>query len=325
MGRGSASGIRCVRRAFALATCSLLTACTVLPSDGSSREPRILDARNGRFVSERELVDALATARYRLLGEVHDNPAHHEIRARLIRRMAAHGARPAVVFEQFDIEHDAALRAAQADGADADRLAEAGQLDRKSWRWPLHEPVVSAALSSRLPIRAGNLSRAQLRGDVQALSADTAGIWHARLHGARWSAAQAATLDADIVESHCGMLPRTIVPRLALAQRMRDAAMAQALVDAASADGAILIAGNGHVRADVGVPVYLHAPALRDAAARSISIGFVEVRPDERHADSVRELVADHPGLDYLWLTDAVAREDPCAGIVAPASTPAPK
>jgi len=279
-----------------------------------ARQPRIWDVRAERFVSERLLVADLAAARYRLLGEVHDNPWHHDIRARLIIAIAATGARPAVVFEQFDLDRDEALLAAQAARADAEQLAEAGRLDRKSWAWPLHKPILEAALSMRLPVRAGNLSRAQLRGDLRAaVVQDTNAIWYVRLHAARWTGAHAMVLRAEIIESHCGKLPEAIVPRLVLAQRVRDATLAQALVSAATADGAVLIAGNGHVRADIAVPVYLNVAGLPDADARSVSVGFIEVRPDdERAGDFPRQLVADHRGFDYVWLTPPVARDEPC-------------
>jgi len=282
-----------------------------------SAAPRIWDVRAGRFVSERELVADLATARFRLLGEMHDNPAHHDIRARLIMAIAATGVAPAVVFEQFDIDNDDALVAAQTDDADAERIADAGKLDRKSWEWPLHKPLIAAALASRLPIRAGNLPRSALRGDlVTAAKTDTGAIWFARLNGARWGDAQAAEMRADIVESHCRKLPESAVPRLVLAQRMRDATMAQALVNAATAGGAILIAGNGHVRTDLGVTPYLAAPALPDSRSRVVSVGLIEVAAqDDRAAEFPRAIVAEHPGFDYLWFTPRVSRDDPCQRI----------
>ena len=311
-------GVGCAICVFIAAA---LTACSLQPRGAPSEtSSRIWDVRAGRFIGAPALIADLAAARYRLLGEVHDNPAHHAIRARLITDIAARGVHPTVVFEQFDLDHDAALQAAQAAGNDAERLAAAGRLDRKGWRWPLHKPIVEAALAMYLPVRAGNLSRAELR--AQAIPGDAAGAnaaWRVRLIAARWSEAQARALRADIVESHCGMLPETVVPRLVLAQRERDAAMAQALVDDATRDGAILIAGNGHVRADLGVPVYLHAPGLPGADARSLSVGLVEVDPDDEHAsDFPRQIVAKYPGFDYVWFTRRVARPDPCAAIQMP-------
>lgn len=278
--------------------------------------PMLWDVRSKRAVAESELLDALAAARYRLLGEVHDNPLHHAARAELIAGLAARGLRPAVVMEQFDLDRDAAIRAAQRAGSDAERLADAGALDRKGWLWPMHKPIIEAALAARLPIRAGNLPRSALHGDVQSLANDAGAPWYPRFHAARWSEAQAAGLRDDIVESHCGKLPETVVPRIVLAQRLRDAAMAQALVDDATSDGGILIAGDGHVRADLGVPVYLHAPGMPDAEARSLSVGFVEATPEEeKSADFPQRFAAENPGFDYLWFTLPAQRENPCAGM----------
>ena len=292
------------------------------PSTGAApaAEPRIWDVRAGRFVSESSLAADLASARYRLLGEVHDNAAHHAIRARLIVAIATTGARPALVMEQFDLDRDEALLAAQAAGADAERLADVGRLDRKGWQWPMHKPIVEVALAQHLPIRAGNVPRPQLREEEHAAADDRSqAIGYARFRATRWTDAQAEALRADIVEGHCGMAPESVLPRIVLAQRLRDAAMAQALVDAATASGAILIAGNGHVRSDLGVPVYLHAPGLPDAGARSLSVGLIEVDDDDARAgDFPRQVVAAHPGFDYLWFTPPAAREDPCANLRMP-------
>ncbi|MGE5169066.1 MAG: ChaN family lipoprotein [Rudaea sp.] len=290
-----------------------LAACAALPTTASGRGPRIFDVKAQRYIDEPALVAALARARYRLLGEVHDNPEHHALRARLVAALAATGMRAAVVFEQFDLDHEAALRDAQSQRVDAERLADAGHLDRRGWRWPLHRPIVEAALAAGLPIHAGNLSRAALDA-AQRSSRKPDAAWYARLRATSWSEAQARTLHDDIVESHCGQLPASVVPRLVLAQRIRDAAMAQALVDDATADGAILIAGNGHVRADLGVPVYLHARGLPDANASSVSVGLVEATPeDERRADFAQAVARDRGVFDYLWITAPASRDDPCA------------
>jgi uncharacterized iron-regulated protein len=312
-----------------LSALALLAGCaTPTRVDVPAASP-IVDVARRTTIDEAALVDALAGVRFRLLGEIHDDPAHHVARARLVRDIARRGLRPAVVFEQFDLEHDVALVAAQTPGATPEALATAGELDRKGWDWPLHAPIVAAALDAHLPIRAGNLSRQRIDALVRAgvrASAGPNARWLVRLNRAAWSDAQARTLHDEIVESHCNMLPAAVVPRLVLGERMRDAAMAQALVDDATADGAILVAGDGHARANLGVPVYLHAPGLPGAKASSISVGFVEPdtppgAPVALDAGTIVRLVADHPGFDYLWVTPRVARPDPCAAFRR--STPA--
>ena len=79
--------------------------------------------------------------------------------------------------------------------------------------------------------------------------------------------------------------------------------------------GAVVIAGAGHVRNDVGVPMYLSARAL---AKRVVSVGFVEVDAD-LHAigDYVRSPATAFP-FDYVWFTTAAKRNDPCGGLVMP-------
>ena len=71
--------------------------------------------------------------------------------------------------------------------------------------------------------------------------------------------------------------------------------MARAL-EAHAAHGAVLLAGNGHVRRDIGVPRWLNA-ATRD---RSLSIGLLE--PGD----------ADAAAFDVALTTPAQTRPDPC-------------
>jgi uncharacterized iron-regulated protein len=79
-------------------------------------------------------------------------------------------------------------------------------------------------------------------------------------------------------------------------QRARDAMMADRLAAASGKAGGILIAGNGHVRNDRGVPWYL---ARLEPEARTLSIGLVEVR------DDAPRLPPDLPH-DYVWFTPRV-------------------
>ena len=294
---------------------SALAGCTELFRQ-SRNEPQIWDVGAGRFISEDALVARLAAARYRLLGEMHDNPEHHRLRAALIRRIAVTGRTPAVVFEQLELDRADALVAAQADGrgADAEAIATAGGLERSAWQWPLHKPLIDAALAAHLPIRAGNPSRNELMRAARAIG-DTVpdAPWGERFSSARWTAAQDAVMRNDIVEGHCGKLPEHALQPIIRAQRMRDAALAQALVDAATADGAILIAGNGHVRRDLAVPAYLKPLDDRAADTTVLSVGFIEATPADRQAsDFPRDFLGTRADYDIVWFTAATSRSDPC-------------
>ena len=240
-----------------------------------------------------------------LLGEVHDNPAHHAAHAALLRELLADGRRTTVVFEQIDRDQDVVLKAL-APGTPSQALIEATRFDQKGWAWPLHKPVFDAAVAGGATLRGGNISREQARQIVRtgatAWPADTAVLSAAT----PWSAAQQAALLQEIAESHCGALPATILPGMAQAQRARDAALAQAMLNAraAGAERVVLIAGNGHVRRDRAVPVYLVAAGVAPRAI--VSRGYVE---DDASADDVAETA-----YDGVVRTTGVARGDVCAG-----------
>nr|WP_315493286.1 ChaN family lipoprotein [uncultured Rhodoferax sp.] len=266
---------------------------------------RIWDTRAQQFITEDALYHRAAVARYVLLGEKHDSEAHHARQLDVLKGLAALGAKPALAMEQMDSEHQAALTQAQGAGqGDAEALADAGQLNRKGWRWPMYKDLMAFAAQHRWPLRAANLSRTEAR--KIALGERTPNLPAA-------TPEQQAALENDVVQGHCGYRPETArLNGIVAAQRARDARMAQTM-DAVGGP-VVLIAGAGHVRADRAVPRYLAAPA------QALSIAMVEtVAGQARPADY------DRAGFDVLWFTAAGEdRPDPCAtplpGLAAPAA-----
>ena len=105
---------------------------------------------------------------------------------------------------------------------------------------------------------------------------------------------------STIVESHCGMIDGAGAGPMLAVQRARDGAMARAMLDAGD-DGAVLIAGSGHVRRDYGVPRLLPENS-------AFVIGQFE-------ADALSAVEA--PAFDAVHLTEPVDRGDPCEPIRA--------
>lgn len=228
-----------------------------------------------------------------LLGEVHDHPAQHALRARALQRLLAEGARPALLMEQFDREQQPAIdRLLATPGADADALiAAAWPQGNAGWQWPLYRPFITLALQHRLRLVAANVSRADTR---RVISGGLAAAGFDAAVPADIADAQAAA----IVASHCGQVDEPLARKMMLAQVARDQFMARQLV--AHADGgALLLAGNGHVRRDIGVPRWL--PAAWQP--RSLVIGLLE--PGAAPAQA----------FDLVLRTAAVERPDPCAGM----------
>jgi uncharacterized iron-regulated protein len=256
---------------------------------------------SGVPMSREQALAMLRGADHVLLGEVHDNPLHHRERAALLAALA--DRRPAVVFEQFPRTADVAL--ATPVGADLDAWVARAGFDRIGWGWPLHRPLVEAALANGLLLRGGNLARDEVRQIArEGASAAPADLRDALAQPLPARAAEA--LDRALLDGHCAQLPAAALPRMRDAQTARDAALADALLRAA-AGGAptVLIAGNGHVRRDHGVPLWL---ARRQPAGRVVSVGFLE-----RDAGGGAPRAEERAPYDIVWVTARQARPDPCA------------
>lgn len=244
-----------------------------------------------------------------LLGETHDNAVQHRLRLQVLQRAFKAGWRPAIVMEQFDREHQADMdRARRERPRDPryliERAAPAQDKPGGGWNWDFYRPYVALALQYEVPLFAGNLSRADAgrivaqgygavfdEATVQRLGLETG--TPVRLE------AQESAIDAG----HCHSLPKDLLPSMARAQLARDAVMASILQDNA-ARGVVLLAGNGHVRRDIGVPSWID-PDRRESV---FAVGFLE-EDDEDDNDTPAA------AFDAIVRTAAAARPDPCAAL----------
>ena len=336
------------RRSLALGVCWVISALCAAIAPSTARAAadvddvfvEVVDA-SGVRLDPVGLLKRARSARYVLLGEVHDNALHHQLRAVLLRLLLSDGVPTTVVFEQIDRQHSAALQGAAeravADAAlhgtalDVEPVIDAGQFARKGWGWPLHRPLFVAALGTRATLAGGNLSRAEasavVRGGIDAAPADVRGVVDSadsRPTGTGWTSQQQAVLLHEVDVGHCGALPAPMLAPMALAQRARDAALALSMVDAMKRLPAlarvVLIAGNGHLRRDIGVPHYLRALAERDAEPGATPPRVMGVAFMERSEDGT----PDQPDgtQDEVWFTPRAERADPCASFKPPGPLP---
>ena len=280
---------------------------------------RIWDVGAARFIGAPDLVERLVGARFVLLGEKHDNPDHHRLQAWVLRALIAAGRRPAVGFEMFSVDDAAAIARYRAGRpADAAGLGAAVGWGRSGWPpWALYQPIADAALEAGLPIAATNLSppttQAIARHGLVAL--EPAVIARLRLD-APLSPELRAAMATEIEDSHCHMLPEAMLDNMVAAQRARDAQIAERLAAAAQPNGALLIAGDGHVRKDRGVPAFL---ALQVPGAPAASLAFLEVQRDEVEPQAYTAYFGRGPfPVDYVWFTPRLDDEDPCERFRAP-------
>jgi uncharacterized iron-regulated protein len=270
---------------------------------------RIWDAAARRFISSDALYRRLREADFVLLGETHSNPQHHRLQARVIEQMVAQGRRPAVVFEMFERDQQATIeRVRERYPDDAARIARETHMTTRGWPSRLYQPLISTVLAHDLPLIAADLPQAGTRAIVAeglpALGAERIAAWGL---AAPLPAPGLEMMRADIVDAHCGHAPENLIDGMVAAQRARDAALADGLIEHVHPDGAVLIAGRGHVRGDLAAPIYLHRRAPDKVV---VSVAFTEADaepPHDRPPTSSSSAI-----YDYLWFTRGRSVQDPC-------------
>jgi uncharacterized iron-regulated protein len=244
-----------------------------------------------------------------LLGEVHDNAEQHGQRLQVLQRALAAGWRPAIAMEQFDRERQSDIeRARREQPRNAQHLIDlAGNPSTggaRGWNWAYYRPFVELALEYDLPLIAANVSSADsgkiVRSGFAAVFSD-AELKALQLDRTIPPPLQAAH-EREIDAGHCHALPAALWPGMARAQFARDAFMAKVLRENATR-GIVLLAGNGHVRADLGVAQWL----TTTERARLFAVGYLEIG-DTRTLDGA---------FDVIVRTAAAPRADPCIGLTA--------
>jgi uncharacterized iron-regulated protein len=268
-----------------------------------------------RFADAQAVMAMLAGTTFVLLGEKHDNADHHRIQAWLVQALLRRGRRPAVAFEMFTTDQSEALQShLAAHPRDANGIAAAVDWVKSGWPdWQMYRPIAQAALDVGVPVLAANPSRLTVRRvareGLKALASET------RRHlglDEPLPAAMIEAMRAEVIESHCGMIPEAMTGGMVDAQAARDAHMANVMARAGAepgGDGVVLIAGDGHVRTDRGVPWHLRRLAL----GRSIAaVGVFEVREGESDPVDYLEQRDAADAFDVLWFTPRVDDRDPC-------------
>lgn len=202
-------------------------------------------------------------------------------------------------FEMMDNSQQAALAQLQ----DSRTLQDENQIRNAlswddAWTWEFYQVPLMLALQSGIELRAGNIDRDQIRSIYT--QTDTA--------DQPLDAEQVAALTQEIDLSHCGMLPESQFPAMVRVQQARDRAMADSLLDAPQARAAVLMAGNFHIRHDLGVSNYLSA-----GNEKPVNVAFLEVSPGRELAGDYVPTVAGITAYDFIWFTPVVQIEDYCA------------
>lgn len=229
-----------------------------------------------------------------ILGEVHDNPAHHAVQADRVAQL-----RPrAIVFEMLTAEQ--AARVTPDLIGDAAALAQALEWEQGGWPdFAMYHPILAASSGAR--ILGAQVTREAAQAALATGLAEAFGAQAAHYGLDRdLPADEQARREALQARAHCDALPEEMLPAMVAVQRLRDAVLARAIVAAMHETGGpvAVITGNGHARRDWGVPAYLAR------VAPGLGVHVLGQTEDGAPLEG---------GFDEVISAPSVQRPDPCA------------
>lgn len=271
-----------VRHALVTAALALLAGCISLP------ESPIIEPAAGTVAAANATaarVDALLPADALLIGEQHDAAEHHQIEQQVIAHLAGRGLLAAVALEMADAGRSTAQLKPS---ATEQQTRNALQWNDKGWPWANYGPAVMTAVRAGIPVLGANLPAAQMKGSMGDSRLDV------QLPGPALKAQQQL-----IRLGHCNLLPESQITPMTRVQVAKDMAMAQTIEEVAlPGKVVVLLAGNGHVNRQLGVPQ--HLPATLHARAIHLRAGTA---------------TDNDSAFDSTWPTPALPEKDYCAGL----------
>lgn len=225
-----------------------------------------------------------------LVGELHDAPVHQALQRQTVEQLAGRGELAALVLEM--VEQGRSTRGLPRDASEA-RVREAldwsAERNAGAWPWTAYGPTVMSAVRAGVPVLGGNLPRSAMRPAMSDAALDSS------------LPAPALLRQRDAIRSgHCDLLPESQIAPMTRIQIARDRAMARTAMDALEPGRTVLlIAGNGHVQRDLGVP--RHLPAGQPHRV------VIALAGDDAAG------AADPAVADRHWLTPPRPEKDHCA------------
>jgi uncharacterized iron-regulated protein len=261
-----------------------LSGCLITSKNHSSSPKinNIWDVNSKTFLTDKQFLQRLMQRRFILLGEKHDNAAHHVKQSNIISHLIAANLDPIIAFEMIYETQQALV-----DGYKGSALEFGPYVgwEKRGWpEWTTYQPILDVALEKNLKIIGVDLSREQIRHIYKGETVKAIPLQ--RQEDLQLN----HPLPKDILETmlneqhqaHCGLMPKSKLGPMVNIQWSKDAIMADNMFLAAqkypNQTPVVLIAGAGHVRNDRAIPYHLikriNTPVSK---ADILTIGLLEI------------------------------------------------
>jgi uncharacterized iron-regulated protein len=128
------------------------------PGSDTQGAVRLFDLGQNRLIAEEEALQSLQSARIVLVGEHHNNAAHHLAQLAVIQTLHQAGRKVAVGLEMFRRDSQKALDRWVA-GHTSETRFKPIYLDNWNFGWDLYAPIFTFAKENRIPLVGLNVSR----------------------------------------------------------------------------------------------------------------------------------------------------------------------
>lgn len=239
---------------------------------------QIIALENNQSLSFDELIDELAGFEIVLVGEKHDELAHHIMEERIYKALSAR-KKLAVVLEMLSVEKQAKINEAKEQNVSKEGLLNAIAWE-KGWNERLYRPLVESVFYSKDELLTGNVSRAKIAEifkDKLSLKGEKSTALSVR---EKIKHIIAANHKVDLSDENKSKMLDGFV----WVQLFKDRQMAQVL-EMSNLD-ALLFAGRFHTDKSIGVPLHLQDLKSKKSVA-SVMLGIDESDKDFLRADYV--------------------------------------
>lgn len=240
---------------------------------------QIIDLNTNQTISFTELLSRLSSQDYVLVGEEHTQLIHHQIEWYLFNQLTKKAKLHLIALEMLNVDQQPAIDRIQFNrpvNLSATDLREAIQWQK--WDWKMYQDLVVESLRSNSRVVATNLTDKEV--EILLNGAEP-------LKGSVSTSTEVKQKIAQLLSSinHGSVYP---MENMVAVQQFRDRRMAEKLVKNALSTS-LLIAGNHHVRKDLGVPLHI---AEYD---RTKKVAVLMLKTEREGITSSQA--------DYLWVT----------------------
>ena len=317
-------------RSFCLLFLFVCAGCSTLSTVPHPLDGKIVNTIEKTVIDESDIDKLIASADVVYLGEVHDNPWHHELQTKTLEKLVLSGASPALGLEMFSnsqtgdlmgfvnsysLEKKSAALTTKQERRLRKRLGWGKDRDQE---WNYYFPLIDQARINGLPLFGIDLPSG-IRRRITKLGIENLTPIEQRLvisTGFK-NPIYRKIMEQEFVRGHCGWSDPELLNKLYQTRVARNDAMATAISDMLSSitnRPIVIIVGRGHTKYNMGV--YERVQSLV-AEVQQVNIGFTPVQEDTHVAEEyIHQQKVDQgavrPTHEFLWFTPSVDLEDPC-------------